>query len=127
MTILEAIKANQQYKVFGIRTMDADHEYQAGEVVPNSYDWDIEADCSTYETTGETLPGACAVEINLCDYWLDGSDDEEAQQVIDKALEMAEGYPGNTVFLIAGCGDYEYGNDPQEIIIESAEMVMKIR
>lgn len=93
--ILNALKENNdKYNSFGIRTMYADHDYEAGESIPDSYDWDIENDVSTRETTGETLSGACAIEIAACNYWLDGS---------------------------------EYGNDPEEIIISSAEALLKIK
>lgn len=47
------------YCVFGIRVMDG--SLKIGDSVPDSYDWDIVNDCSTYVTTGETLGGACAV------------------------------------------------------------------
>lgn len=125
--ILNALKENNdKYNSFGIRTMYADHDYEAGESIPDSYDWDIENDVSTRETTGETLSGACAIEIAACNYWLDGSDDEEVRAAIEHALEMSKGYPGSSVYLIAGNGS-EYGNDPEEIIISSAEALLKIK
>lgn len=109
------------YCVFGIRVMDG--SLKIGDSVPDSYDWDIVNDCSTYVTTGETLGGACAVSINDSLLLLDGSDDDEAFQEIQKAIEGSKNYYGKHIYMIGGKFGSEWGNDVNEIIIEDADVI----
>lgn len=48
------------YNAFGVRVLPSDVDVAniyVGADVRDSYDWDFESDCSTYDTTGETLGG----------------------------------------------------------------------
>ena len=109
------------YKYFGIRTIeDGLPLLSVGDSVPDSYDWDLEEDCSTRETTGETLNGACAVGINSF-VWED--EDDEIAEAISKAIEMSMDYPDGQKLLIGSKYGYEYGNDPDEMILESADVI----
>ena len=120
--------AENGYHIFGIRIIENEAGVlSVGDNVPDSYDWDIEADVSTRETTGETLPGACAIEINANDLWLDGSDDDEAEKAISEAVKKSKVYYGEQILMIAGKGRYEYGNDQDEIIISNADVIGIVR
>lgn len=94
---------------WGIRGLCPDEEYEIGDTPRESYDWDLEWDCSTRSTTGETIGGTCAVCIA----------DTEDIRSIERAMEGAGLYagPGGRMALIhADLG--EYGNDPDEIILQ---------
>lgn len=112
------------YTVFGIRTIEKEAGFlNVGDTCPDSYDWDVENDCSTRETTGKTLNGACAVEINFSEW----ADAEEIQNAIENTLEAASAYFGEQKVLITG-KYYEYGYDEcanglHEIIIEDATVL----
>lgn len=124
--LVEAMKqaTKSGYHVFGIRTIEnAAGVLNVGDSVPDSYDWDYENDISARETTGENLPGACAIQV-FSDYlWLDGTDDDEAESAICDAVKKSSVYYGEQVLLIAGKGRYEYGNDQDEIIIADADVI----
>lgn len=127
--LMEVIKAKyaEGYNAFGIRNIcDRFGRLEVGDNVPNSYDWDIEADCSTYHTTGETLNGACAVGINVGTLWLDGHDDEELAEIIEEALKESKVYSFGEAMLIGGKDGCEYGNDPGEFIIRNAVVLAVI-
>ena len=123
MQLVDAMKRAKSagYCVFGIRVTDA--FLKIGDSVPDSYDWDIENDCSTYVTTGVTLGGACAVYIDNSLLLLDGSDDEEASQEIQKAIEGSKNYYGEHMYMIGGKFGSEWGNDVNEIIIKDADVI----
>lgn len=128
--LIEIIKAKnaEGYNAFGIRNI-CDERFghlEVGDNVPDSYDWDVENDCSTYHTTGETLNGACAVGINVSTLWLDGDDDEELAEIIEEALKESKVYSFGEAMLIGGQGGCEYGNDPGEFIIRDAVVLAVI-
>lgn len=110
------------YRDFGVRAMDT--EYQAGEDVPDSYDWDIENDCSTYNTTGETLPGACAVFFAVDGIQLD--EYEDAEENLNAAIEQAKRYYCDHLYIIASKFGSEWGNDQNEIILRDAQVIAVI-
>ena len=69
---------------FGIRVVENDAGIlHVGDLCPDSYNWDFELDCSTRETTGEMLNGACAIEIDTRMLMLDGDDDEDVVTEIE--------------------------------------------
>lgn len=112
------------YMDFGVRTIEnAAGILKVGDSVPDSYNWDYENDISTRETTGETLPGACAVEIVSGNLMMDGTDDEDVAQAIKEAVERAKIYYGEQILLIAGKYGAEYGSDSHEIIIRDADVI----
>lgn len=124
--LVEAMKeaVNNGYIVFGIRKIENEAGIlKVGDSVPDSYNWDHENDVSTRETTGETLPGACAVEINTSRLCIDGSDDEDVEEEISKAVKKSSIYFGEQVLLIAGKGRYDYGEDVSEVIISNADVI----
>lgn len=116
-------KVNQEkFSIIAIRHLSPDEKYEIGDICRNSYDWDYELDCSTYETENPIeLDGTCGYAVyDLCN--LDLDEMEEAEQLLSMALKEAD-YIGEPV-LIAGHG-YTYGNDENEVIIKDAEVIGK--
>lgn len=125
MTAAEAvIKAlDSGYGYIGIRAIDTDNDtfdYEVGKYVPDSYDWDHDLDCSTRETTGETLNGASAIAIKANSMM----EPEEIEALVSDALNKLGGYIGNLKVIIAG-NDIGYGEDEDEYIIKDATMIYK--
>lgn len=127
--LVETIKAAAEkgYHVFGIRRIwEEAGLLKVGDLCPDSYDWDYENDISTRETTGETLNGACAVVIDTNHLFLDGSDDDELEEAIEKAMKTSKGYYGDQTLLIGGNDHWEYGWDEYEVIIRDAKVLAVI-
>ena len=98
--LVEAMKKAKAegYNAFGIRVIENEAGVlNVGDACPDSYDWDYELDCSTRDTTGEKLGGACAIEINTSMLLLDGDDDEDVAAEIEKAIKNSACYYGEQV------------------------------
>ena len=109
----------ENYKWIGIRHLADDENYTVGDFCRNSYDWDYENDRSSYESDDpEELPGTCAYDTKINSNW---DDEEEIEGKILKAITESDCYSGK-IAVIAG-NSAEYGNDPEEIIIENAEVI----
>lgn len=115
-------KVNEEgYSVVAIRHCAEDEDYAVGDICRNSYDWNYELDCSTYDTDEPVeLEGACGYHVRGFEN-LDADEIEEATELLNKALKGAELYCGKMV-VIAG-HSYTYGNDENEVIIEDAEVI----
>lgn len=115
-------KVNEEgYSVVAIRHCTEDEDYTVGDICRNSYDWNYELDCSTYDTDEPVeLEGACGYHVRGFEN-LDADEIEEAAELLNKALKGAELYCGKMV-VIAGYR-YTYGNDENEVIIEDAEVI----
>ena len=75
--IIEAIESSG-YSWIGIRHLSDDENYQIGDYCRNSYDWNYEYDCSTYETDEpQELPGTCAYNTQIMTGWDDPEEMEE--------------------------------------------------
>lgn len=108
----------RKYRVVGIRGLTNDENYKIDDELRNSYNWNYEYDCSSYDTDEpEELDGTCAVDT-LIDTTYD-TDDE----IIDKINSVINNfsYTGK-IALIAG-NVYTYGADQNEIIIEDATLI----
>lgn len=95
---------------------------RCGEVLAPSYQWDIENDISCYETTGEQLAGTSTIDIT--NYIIDLSYEvsEAARQIFDIVTTAAyDGYPCIISGVFAG-----YGQDENEVLIEDAEVAMRL-
>lgn len=93
---------------------------RCGEVLEPSYQWDIENDISCYETTGEQLPGTSAIDITVATITKEAN--EAARQIFDIVITAGyEGYPCIVYGPFAG-----YGQDEDEILIDGAEVVMRL-
>ena len=115
-------KVNEEgYSVVAIRHCAEDEDYEVGDICRNSYDWNYELDCSTYDTEEPIeLDGACGYHVRGFEN-LDADEIEEATEIFEKAMKEAETYYGKVV-IIAGYR-YTYGNDENEVIIEDAEVI----
>lgn len=125
-SLLNTVKnaAENGYRVFVIRKIREEAGLlNVGDRCPDSYSWDIELDVSTRETTGETINGACAIVIDTNHMFLDGSDDDELEENINKALNASEIYYSDETMLIGGKSGYEYGYDDYEVIIRDADVL----
>lgn len=117
-SLIRAI-ANCNYNYIGIRHLSDDEHYQVGDWCRNSYDWDYEQDCSTYETENPIeLPGTCAYNTGIDPNW---DEPEEIAEKLEKAIEASGCYLGDLV-IVAG-DRMEYGNDDNEIIIADAVVI----
>lgn len=109
----------ENYKWIGIRHLADDENYTVGDFCRNSYDWDYENDCSSYDTENpEEFPGTCAYNTGIDSAW---DDDDEIEEKILKAISGSSCYSGK-IAVIAG-NRAEYGNDPEEIVIKNAEVI----
>ena len=97
---------------WGLRALCDDEEYEAGDSPRESYAWDFDEDVSCYETDGETIGGACAIDIG----------DWEEESDIEDAIRGVMRYLPRRVALIHAM-DREYGNDPGEVILSDAVVV----
>lgn len=107
----------------GVRSLNADEQYDVGDDCRDSYEWDYENDCSTYYTTGETANGTCATMIG---HSSDYDSSEELAKDIEKAVK-ANAIHGGKQVIIAGRqvnndGVFETG----EVRIVGAVVVAKL-
>lgn len=112
---------NSNYGYIGIRHLAEDEEYEIGDICRNSYDWDYENDCSSYNTNEVELNGTCAVDTRID---LDWDDEEEVESKLREAVEVSDQYIGS--IAIIGGNRMEYGADDGEIIIENATVIALI-
>lgn len=115
-------KVNEEgYGVVAIRHLADDEKYSVGDTCRNSFDWNYEEDHSTYEDEEPVeLDGTCGLWIRGFEN-LDEDEVEEAEALLNKAIETASIYTGK-IAVIAG-NSYSYGADDNEIIIRDAEVI----
>lgn len=107
-------------EAFGVRFCPC--MVRCGEGLGPSYQWDIENDVSCYETTGEQLPGTSAIDITELIVDASYSIDETTRQIFDIVTTARyDGYP----CIIRGAFS-EYGQDAGEVLIDGAEVVMRL-
>ena len=109
----------KNFSVIGIRTITDDENYNVGDICRNSYDWDFENDCSTYNTDNPVqLNGTCAIEIFVdCDI-----EDMTEEEIINEINNAECNYAGSKKILIGG-NSSSYGDDENEVIIRDAEVI----
>lgn len=116
--IIEKIM-NSNYGYIGIRHLADDEVYEIGDICRNSYYWDYENDCSSYETIGAELDGTCAVDTKIELEW---DDMEEIEKKLEAALEFSTKHYVGDIAIIGG-NRMDYGYDDNEIIIENATVI----
>ena len=117
MTLTDALK---KYSYVGIRTLTRDEHYNVGDTCRNSYDWDTDEDCSTYDTDGpRQLSGTSCTNVCIEDYNLDARDEAD---LINDLYDTIYNYGNGQKVLIAG-DSAAPGNDDAEIIIEDAIII----
>lgn len=130
MKYLELAKEilEKNYAVVGVRSLCEDEHYEVGDYCRESYEWDLEHDCSTYDLYGEEgmkAGGTCATYIETNYFETDDWERELAKR-IEEAIEYNKGYGGEQV-IIAGDGDCSIGNfDPDEVRIVNARVIMRV-
>lgn len=84
----------------GVRTLQLDEKYQVGDYCRESYEWDIEHDCSTYDLDneeGEKAGGVCVTLINTDFYeW----EIEELAEEMKKKVEDNKIYNGDQIIVV---------------------------
>ena len=117
--ILGTIKG-KDYSVVAIRHCCPDEEYKIGDICRNSFEWNEEYECSSYDTEEpEEMDGTCGYAMFDL---VDADDSEEAKEIIERAVEESSIYDGSNIVIIGG-DSYSYGNDENEVIIEEAEVI----
>lgn len=107
------------YRYVGIRHLADDEEYNVGDICRNSYDWDYENDCSSYESNNPVeLQGSCSFDTGIIAEW---DDESEIRQKLENAIDASDCYCGRLA-VIAG-NRSECGSDDGEIIIKNAEVI----
>ena len=90
-----------------------DNVYQLGDELENSHDW------PEGNWTETELDGACAIDVaDACSY--DSLD--ELKEMAIRRLNDSNEYLNENVYLISGTS-YEYGNDPNEVILRNPEVI----
>lgn len=120
-TMTELIKAIETsgYEYIGIRHLADDEHYNIGDICRDSYDWDYDSDCSTYDTDEPiSLGGSCAYNTGIRVGW---DEPEEIIEKLTRALKESSCYYGQIV-IIAG-DSAKYGYDEGEIIIGNAKVI----
>lgn len=118
--ILQKVNENG-YGVVAIRHLSDDEEYRVGDTCRNSYDWNYDEDHSTYEDEEPVeLNGTYGLWIRGFEN-LDEDEVEEAESLLNRAVEAASIYTGK-IAIIAG-DSYSYGADDSEVIIKDAEVI----
>ena len=125
--IVEYVKNNRHITSLGLRSLEDDESSEIGAELRESYTWDMEHDCSTYHTTGETLNGTCSTGLEVDARDIDEDSVEELAAAIEKAYAVNKSYGSTVGMVVIGGTCHEYGNDDAEYIIENAEVVAHIQ
>lgn len=116
----DALVKAQEYQIIGIRGTDI--EYEIGEVLDTSYDWDFENDCSSYYTEPIELGGTCVTEIDVRPW-------RETEESLKDAIEATikkhrQGYDYKYTYLVGAQRTVEgFPTDNGEAILEDAEII----
>lgn len=98
----------------GVRSLCDDEQYKVGDECRESYEWNFEHDCSTYDLDGEEgmkAGGTCATQIIV-----DTEDAEELAKRIEGIVKENAAYLGDRQAVIAGHGaNIDHTLDPNEI------------
>lgn len=113
---------DENYNVVGVRSVCDDENYAIGDDCRQSYDWDNENDCSTYNTSQVTAGGTCATHIDT-QYFATSDWDYELADRIAKIVGDNSVYGGQQI-IIAGNGvNNDMMLDPGEVRIRNAYVI----
>lgn len=117
--LLDTIK-NNKYSVIAVRHCCQDEHYQLGDFCRNSYEWNYELECSSYDTENPIeFDGTCGYAVFDL---LEAYNETIAEKILTDAIQNSSLYDGTEIVIIAGTS-YTYGNDENEVIIEYAEVI----
>lgn len=99
MTDYKAIAADivNYNLIAGVRTLREDEQYEVDDECRQSYEWDLENDCSAYFTTGELAGGTCATTIDIS-----SGDIDTIAAEIERIVEVNKAYADDRQVVIAG-------------------------
>jgi hypothetical protein len=117
--VTENYETISKYNVLGLRSACPDEKYSIGDTARNSYDWDMENDCSS----DDELNGASAIAID--NSWLEGADD--LIERIENAIDDAKSYHGGKHIVLLGGWSSDYGTDSGERVIANAKVLAVIK
>lgn len=107
----------------GVRALADDEDYKVGDYCRDSYEWDLENDCSTYHTTGELANGTCATMIETEQFKTDDWETELIEN-IKKALEAnKDRYGDKQVIVVSKQVNNDGMFDPGEIRLVNAKVI----
>lgn len=121
--LVELVKAeleasNHSEMLVGFRSLCSDESYQVGDTARNSYEWDLENDCSTFDTTGEEADGTCTIGGMVDEF----DDDDEIEAKLNGWLALS--VYGKFDAMLVGFEEGEYGTqDENELRIVDAKVV----
>lgn len=125
ISIIKAELEKHSEILVGFRGLVEDESYQVGDTARDSYEWDLENDCSAYYTTGDQTDGTCAIGGWIG--WLD--EDEEIEEKLNTWKEEVSYYgDSDEVAFLIGLSEGTYGTqDPGEVRIKSAAVMALIK
>ena len=100
---------------FGLRALCSDENYSVGDTARSSYDWDHDADCTTYGTDNEREIGTAAIQVGVCNVPVTAND-------VREALSRVSIYSGSRIALLAAC-NCSGGEDAGEIDMQDAQVL----
>lgn len=107
----------------GVRTLQPDENYKVAEFARDSYEWDLEHDCSTYYTTGERAGGTCATDLNTDGTaFMDAVREKNMNAVasmLAAAIDANKIYTGHTQVVLVGDDintDYQLNDGEIQIV-----------
>lgn len=141
---LKQLLLEGKYEFLGIRGMESweyeklKEEYEIGNILDTSYLWDYERDVSSYDTDSPIeLGGVCAVDLVFgiyYDYNLDLVDEETMDEILDDMIERVHyainEYKFSHYWIIGSNNHNPYNmeeNDPHEIILADAEVLLRVK
>ena len=135
MTIHEIMSiirtARETFPEIAIRGTASEYlaDLTVGSILPESYDWDADRDCSTYDTDSTTLGGTCGIQLPV-DNWACRDYDDDAYDQLTKVIAYMSLY-GDKLILVGGYNatqgaDWASAVSSAEIIVENATYVADI-
>lgn len=113
---------DKNYAVVGVRNICSDETYSVGDDCRQSYDWDLAADCSTYETTGQLAGGTCATHIDT-QYFVTNNWTAELAERIAEIVKFNSVYGGQQVIIAGSGANNSMMLDPGEVRICNAFVI----
>lgn len=111
-----------KYRTIGIRALAPDEQYNVGDELRESYDWDFESDVSTYSTDDPRgLGGTSAYDTQIDTQW--DEKDEIVEKLNSAVKDSRARYEGDSVLV--GGDLLEYGNDDREVVISNPTVIAK--
>ena len=111
-----------KYRAIGIRALAPDEQYNVGDELRESYDWDFEKDVSTYNTDDPRgLGGTSAYDTQIDTQW--DEKDEIVEKLNSAVKDSRTRYEGESVLV--GGDLLEHGNDDREVVISNPTVIAK--